>query len=306
MNATGNTGAASAADASQGSSPSPTNAQPAAGARPQGSLASRMAARVEQMSAGDAQQGAPEGAPQAGARPDLTQVDQRAPVDGELADNAQKAQADEAQKKPQPKMIPEAAFKQRLGIEADRTAKAKQEAHAARLEASQARAAAEILQRQLDEIRQAHADGVAFDPRDDELRIAKVTAEAKERQAQLKAEFEAEMKQVAEQAKATARREALREQLGNEVDAATAKFPGISRVELIARMTAAANRKQAASAEAIAKQLHDEFLVNARQVLGVSEQAQMPTTARAPGARSTTRMSNNTKGYEAFIKSFPG
>lgn len=285
-----NTGAApAAADASQASS-APSSS------RPTGSIADRISGRAEQLSK-DATGVEDPGTAQ---RVDLTEQPDPTKKTAETTDPSKKAEAD----KSKPKMIDERAFKERLGVEANKTAKAKQEAHQAKLEAQQARAAAQILQAQLDEIRQAHADGTPFDPKDDELRVRMVTEDARKRNAELLKQHQADLQQMNAEAAQQARREQTREHLSNEVDVAVSKFPGISRVELISRMTAAAKRKQAASAEQIASQLNDEFLVNARQRLGVSsEQPPAPTTARAPGARSTTRGPNNVKGYESYIKS---
>lgn len=289
---TGNAGAAPAADASQASSASTNPA--GASQRPSGSISDRISQRAEQLSQPPGAATDPLAAPQ-----DKTQVDQ-AKQGQDPAQDAQKPEAEKAK----PRTIPEAAFKQRLAESQKRIDTARNEAQAAKLEAMQARAAAQLLQAQLDEIRQQHAEGLPFDPKDDEIRVHKVTEEARKRNAELQREHAANLQKMNDEARASARREQSREALSNEIDGAIGKFPGISRVELIARMTNAAKRKQAASAEQIAKQLHDEFLVNARQVLGVSsEQPVTPTTARQPGARSTTRLPNNTKGYEAFINS---
>lgn len=199
-------------------------------------------------------------------------------------------------------VVPMAAFKERIGRLSAKVEKLQEQLAAKDLEAKKAAKAAELLQEALNKVRQQHADGVAFDERDDRLLQAELTERGRTLLQQMQAEHEAALRQQAEQIQAEQLRETYRAQYAREIGEALERFPLVNRRELIAHLRDEATKKRPASTAQVAAMLHEQALATARRVLGASEPPPSPTTTRRPGAVAQHRYSNNAKGMLAWVQ----
>jgi hypothetical protein len=213
---------------------------------------------------------------------------------------ATEAAADEGKKDAD--VVPMAAFKERIGRMSAKIERLQEQLAARDLEAKKAAKAAELLQDALNKVRQQHADGVAFDERDDRLLQAELTERGRTLLQQLQAEHETALRQQTEAIQSEQLRETYRAQYAREISDALEQFPLVNRRELIAHLKEEATKKRPASTSQIAAMLHEQALTTARRVLGASEPPPSPMTTRRPGAVAQHRYSNNAKGMLAWVQ----
>lgn len=290
---TAQAGAGQTADVKQVPSASQaTTRQASPDAQPR-SLQERMAASAERgMRQGRAEEAAPE----------VDGDDQRATSPN--ADAEESSTADDTAGKEKADVVPRARLNEALSKERKRTEDARGQLAAAQLENRKAMEAVRLLQSSVEELQKRMAEGVAYDPRDLEIMQHKMAEDGRSALEKITQEHAEMLRSQAEQMRQEQQHEQLRQSYGKEVDAALSSFPLVSRRDLIAEMKVEARKSRPASAEQLAKVLHEKALVIARQVTGsFTEESQVPSSARAPGARSPTRFPLNAKGFEDFINS---
>lgn len=295
--ATASAGAAPAATSNPASSAQNTGS-PATDA-PRASYQERLQKRASELMQ------RPSPASQAPVAEDASPLEGEQQQEGDIDTQQAEAKQPEAEQDKKSRMIPEAAFKERLAREARKRESIQKELAAARLDLRKAQEASALLQRTLDEQSQARAEGVPYDPKDAEVLQLRLQEEARKVSERLMKQHEDELRQMQAELKAEARAEQLREDFSRQIDDALSAFPLVSRRDLIAEMKAEQAKARPAPTRQLAQRLHDRALEVARK-LGmqtVQETPPSPSTARPAGQRSPTKLPNNVQGYQQFIES---
>jgi hypothetical protein len=290
-----NAGAAPAADASAASSPATqTQASPGPQSTQARALASIERRRTEaEQAAGTAADDTSRSAAQ-----------QQAAAGGE--DDAGERSGSEGGKgeektTKEPDTIPLPAFKERIGRLNEKVKGLQTQLAAKDLEAKKATKAAELLQETLNEIRRQHAEGATFDERDDQILQHQLEEKGRQILATLTKEHEETLRRQTAEIAEEQQREHLKQTFASAINGALAAAPLCSRIELIAALKAEAGKKNRASAEQLAKVIHEKRLAEARRAIGTDETRTAPSSVRQPGPRSVTRFPNTQKGIEDWI-----
>lgn len=298
-----------ASDASAGSSTA-TNSAPTEGApsKPQTSQ-QRMMASIERRRAESAKiagTASPNGASgQEGAPPDSSPgtadgIDgATAPVDGKKPDEVEV----------KTRMIPEAAFKARLGEVSSKLSTEREEHATTRLSLDKAKAALQLQQGEIERLKQQLQEGRAYDPRDDEIAERDLASSAREVAERLVREHQEALRQQQEQFLLESKREQVKERIRSQIEDTLPKYPLADWSTVVGALKA----NPRLSVEEAAKTVH---LREAERLerLGYSPRAaaaaasangapQGVPAVRAPGSASssTGRFANNQKGMMDFI-----
>lgn len=203
------------------------------------------------------------------------------PEDGEAPEKASK------KGKKDPDFIPIAAFKERIGRLNERYRSLAEQTQAKDLELSKQREAFSLLSQEYQRIREALEGGQSFDEKDEQIRQYELEKQVRSVSEKLMAEHQEALSKAAEQARIADAKEALIEEIAD----ATQSFPLVDRRELIAAM----KQTPGASADEVARALHDRKIEVARQYL-VQPKPAAPRTAAPQSQSIQPRYENSAAG----------
>lgn len=207
----------------------------------------------------------------------------------------------------EPKTIPMAAFKERLGRATEKNKQLQTEVAARDLDLQKARHAVQLLQQELEAVTAKHREGAAYDPRDEQLREADMERRAREIASRVQAEHEETLRKQAAAYADEVRHEQLRASYARDIDSALSQYDLVDRSLLIAALRQEASKAKPASAQTLAASIHAGILERSRKHLGPSARPDTPATTRSPGGGPPpVSHPNNAAGMLARVREIRG